>query len=47
MTSDKQLAILLTDQLFSNALAYTGLIEDPRVMLTQMNDLLVKVLEKY
>lgn len=47
VSTDEELARLLAQQLFSNALTTAGLVEDSRLLLTQMNDLLAKVLEKY
>lgn len=47
ITSDETLASLLAQQIFSNALTTAGLVEDPRLLLTQMNELLIKVLEKH
>lgn len=47
VSTDGELAQLLAQQLFSNALTTAGLVEDSRLLLTQMNDLLTKVLEKY
>nr|CAH7756811.1 unnamed protein product [Callosobruchus chinensis] len=47
MSSDQQLAELLAKQLFANAMVGAGLVEDPRVLLTSMNDLLTKALEKH
>ncbi|CRL01686.1 CLUMA_CG014905, isoform A [Clunio marinus] len=47
LSTDEKLASLLAQQLFSNALTIAGLVEDPRLLLTQMNELLIKVLEKH
>lgn len=47
ITSDEKLASLLAQQIFSNALTTAGLVEDPRLLLSQMNELLIKVLEKH
>lgn len=47
ITSDQKLASLLAQQIFSNAMTVAGLVEDPRLLLTQMNELLIKVLEKH
>lgn len=47
ITTDEKLASLLAQQLFSNAMTVAGLVEDPRLLLTQMNELLIKVLEKH
>lgn len=45
--SDPELAELLAKQLFANSMVGAGLVEDPRVLLTSMNDLLVKALDKH
>ncbi|XP_065170658.1 heat shock protein 75 kDa, mitochondrial [Atheta coriaria] len=45
--SDPQLAELLTKQLFTNSMVGAGLVDDPRILLTSMNDLLAKALEKH
>merc|ERR1712112_321437 len=45
--ADPQLAILVTEQLFANAMVSAGLVEDPRTMLRSMNDLLERALEKH
>ncbi|EDW72431.1 uncharacterized protein Dwil_GK20717 [Drosophila willistoni] len=45
--SDPELAQLITKQLFANAMVGAGLAEDPRMLLTNMNNLLTKALEKY
>ncbi|KAL1505814.1 hypothetical protein ABEB36_005289 [Hypothenemus hampei] len=45
--SDPELAELLAQQLFVNSMVGAGLVEDPRVLLTSMNDLLSKALEKH
>ncbi|XP_061390976.1 heat shock protein 75 kDa, mitochondrial [Musca vetustissima] len=45
-TSDQELADLLVQQLFINAMVGAGLAEDPRTLLTTMNALLTKALEK-
>lgn len=34
-------------QLFSNAMVAAGLVEDPRTVVTNMNDLLTLALEKH
>lgn len=44
--SDSELADLLVQQLFVNAMVGAGLAEDPRTLLTNMNALLIKALEK-
>ncbi|XP_017837620.2 heat shock protein 75 kDa, mitochondrial [Drosophila busckii] len=46
-TSEPELAQLITKQLFVNAMVGAGLAEDPRMLLTNMNALLSKALEKY
>ncbi|XP_058055092.1 heat shock protein 75 kDa, mitochondrial [Anopheles bellator] len=46
-SSDPELAELLAKQLFSNAMVGAGLVDDPRMLLTSMNDLLEKVLDKH
>ncbi|XP_055594168.1 heat shock protein 75 kDa, mitochondrial [Uranotaenia lowii] len=46
-SSDPELADLLAKQLFSNAMVGAGLVEDPRMLLTSMNELLEKVLDKH
>merc|ERR1712210_350780 len=45
--SNPQLAILVTEQLFANAMVSAGLVEDPRTMLKSMNLLLEQALEKH
>ncbi|KAF7283880.1 hypothetical protein GWI33_022911 [Rhynchophorus ferrugineus] len=45
--SDPSLAELLIKQLFANSMVGAGLVEDPRILLTSMNELLVKVLDKH
>lgn len=34
-------------QLFANAMVGAGLVQDPNILLTSMNDLLVKALDKH
>uniref|UniRef100_T1GD72 Heat shock protein 83 n=1 Tax=Megaselia scalaris TaxID=36166 RepID=T1GD72_MEGSC len=46
-SSDPELAKLLVQQLFANAMVGAGLADDPRTLLTTINDLLTKVLEKH
>lgn len=46
-TNNPELGDLLIKQLFSNAMVGAGLADDPRTLLTTMNDLLVKALEKH
>ncbi|XP_055697186.1 heat shock protein 75 kDa, mitochondrial [Phlebotomus papatasi] len=45
--SDPELAGLLIEQLFANAMVGAGLAEDPRLLLVRMNDLLARALEKH
>ncbi|KAH8372832.1 hypothetical protein KR009_005984 [Drosophila setifemur] len=45
--SDNELAQLIVKQLFANAMVGAGLAEDPRMLLTNMNTLLSRALEKY
>ncbi|XP_046624593.1 heat shock protein 75 kDa, mitochondrial [Neodiprion virginianus] len=46
-TSDPKLAELVTQQLFANAMVGAGLMDDPRSLLTSMNELLTLALEKH
>ncbi|XP_075234414.1 TNF receptor associated protein 1 [Lycorma delicatula] len=46
-TSNFELAELITEQLFSNAMVGAGLIQDPRTVLSSMNKLLTLALEKH
>ncbi|CAD6236212.1 GSCOCG00008105001-RA-CDS [Cotesia congregata] len=46
-TSDPKLAELLTQQLFTGAMVGAGLVEDPRILLTSINQLLTLALEKH
>uniref|UniRef100_A0A0P4W2A5 Heat shock protein 75 kDa, mitochondrial n=1 Tax=Scylla olivacea TaxID=85551 RepID=A0A0P4W2A5_SCYOL len=46
-TSNPRLAELTAKQLFSNAMVVAGLVEDPRTVLTTMNELLQLALEKH
>ncbi|MPC18646.1 Heat shock protein, mitochondrial [Portunus trituberculatus] len=46
-TSNPRLAELIAKQLFSNAMVVAGLVEDPRTVLTTMNELLQLALEKH
>ncbi|XP_008560267.1 heat shock protein 75 kDa, mitochondrial [Microplitis demolitor] len=46
-TSDPKLAELLTQQLFTGAMVGAGLVEDPRILLTSINELLTLALEKH
>lgn len=34
-------------QLFANAMVGAGLVQDPNILLTSMNDLLIKALDKH
>ncbi|CAK1578248.1 unnamed protein product [Parnassius mnemosyne] len=47
ISSDKELANMVSQQLFSNAMVTAGLVMDPRNLVTHINDLLVKALEKH
>ncbi|XP_013185557.2 heat shock protein 75 kDa, mitochondrial [Amyelois transitella] len=47
LSTDKELANMVTQQLFSNAMVTAGLVVDPRNLITHINDLLVKALEKH
>ncbi|XP_041973532.1 heat shock protein 75 kDa, mitochondrial [Aricia agestis] len=47
LASDKDLANMVSQQLFTNAMVTAGLIVDPRNLITNINDLLVKALEKH
>ena len=38
---------VFSHQLFSNALVVAGLVDDPRTIVTDMNQLLEKALEKH
>lgn len=46
-TTDTELADRLIKQLFTGAMVGAGLIEDPRILLTSMNELLTLALQKY
>lgn len=45
-TSDPELAILLAKQLFANSMVGAGLVDDSRVLLLSMNELLTKAFDK-
>jgi TNF receptor-associated protein 1 len=45
--SDDKLAKLVAEQIYDNAMIAAGLIDDPRSMLTRMNDLLTRALDKH
>ena len=45
--TNPKLAILVTEQLFANAMVSAGLVDDPRTMLKSMNDLLEQALDKH
>ncbi|XP_077590135.1 heat shock protein 75 kDa, mitochondrial [Stigmatopora nigra] len=45
--SDNQLATLLLEQIYDNAMIAAGLNDDPRPMISRLNDLLTKALEKH
>ncbi|KAJ8958321.1 hypothetical protein NQ318_017467 [Aromia moschata] len=47
MSSDPELGELLAKQLFANSMVGAELVEDPRILLTSMNDLLTKALDKH
>lgn len=47
LSTDKELAEMVANQLFSNAMVTAGLIMDPRNLITHINELLVKALEKH
>lgn len=47
LSSDKDLANMVAQQLFANAMVTAGLIMDARNLITGINDLLVKALEKH
>ncbi|KAJ0179259.1 hypothetical protein K1T71_004971 [Dendrolimus kikuchii] len=47
MSSDRELANMVAEQLFSNAMVTAGLIMDPRNLITHINELLVKALDKH
>lgn len=46
-TANPELAELLAKQLFANSMVGAGLVDDPRVLLTSMNDLLTKAFENH
>uniref|UniRef100_A0A8D2I616 TNF receptor associated protein 1 n=1 Tax=Urocitellus parryii TaxID=9999 RepID=A0A8D2I616_UROPR len=43
---EPELAQLLADQIYDNAMIAAGLVDDPRAMVGRLNDLLVKALER-
>jgi len=45
--TNPELAKLVADQLFSNAMMTAGLEEDPRLVLSNLTELLTKALEKH
>lgn len=45
--SEPELAQLLADQIYDNAMIAAGLVDDPRPMVGRLHDLLVKALEKH
>ncbi|CAF4954977.1 unnamed protein product [Pieris macdunnoughi] len=47
ISSDKELANMIAQQLFSNAMVTAGLVLDPRNLITNINELLIKALEKH
>ncbi|XP_008521607.1 heat shock protein 75 kDa, mitochondrial [Equus przewalskii] len=44
---EPDLAQLLVDQIYENAMIAAGLVDDPRAMVSRLNDLLVKALERH
>ena len=46
-SANPKLAMLVTEQLFANAMVSAGLVEDPRTILRSMNDLLLEALDKH
>lgn len=47
MSNDKELADMVAQQLFSNAMVTAGLVMDPRNLITHINELLVRALDKH
>ncbi|XP_073963383.1 TNF receptor associated protein 1 [Choristoneura fumiferana] len=47
LSTDKDLANMVAQQLFSNAMVTAGLVMDPRNLITHINELLIKALEKH
>ncbi|XP_072941705.1 heat shock protein 75 kDa, mitochondrial [Epargyreus clarus] len=47
LSSDKELANMVAQQLFSNAMVTAGLVMDPRNLINNINELLIKALEKH
>jgi len=45
--TNPELARLVADQLFSNAMMTAGLEDDPRLVLSNLTELLTKALEKH
>ncbi|XP_040853395.1 heat shock protein 75 kDa, mitochondrial [Ochotona curzoniae] len=45
--SEPELAQLLVDQIYENAMITAGLVDDPRPMVGRLNELLVKALERH
>ncbi|XP_019752917.1 heat shock protein 75 kDa, mitochondrial isoform X1 [Hippocampus comes] len=45
--SNNELAALLLEQIYDNAMITAGLTDDPRPMISRLNDLLTKALEKH
>ncbi|XP_068605610.1 heat shock protein 75 kDa, mitochondrial [Brachionichthys hirsutus] len=45
--SDSELAALLLEQIYDNAMITAGLNDDPRPMISRLNDLLTKALERH
>merc|ERR1712203_1017358 len=46
-SANPKLAMLVTEQLFANAMVSAGLVDDPRTILRSMNDLLLEALDKH
>ncbi|XP_075420475.1 heat shock protein 75 kDa, mitochondrial [Tenrec ecaudatus] len=46
-SSEPDLALLLVDQIYENAMIAAGLVDDPRPMVGRLNELLTKALEKH
>ncbi|XP_014675493.1 PREDICTED: heat shock protein 75 kDa, mitochondrial-like [Priapulus caudatus] len=47
MTTNEKLGRMVAEQIFDNAMIAAGLIEDPRVMINRLNDVLTLALEKH
>ncbi|XP_064609225.1 LOW QUALITY PROTEIN: heat shock protein 75 kDa, mitochondrial-like [Liolophura sinensis] len=46
-TEDPDLAKMLAEQIYDNAMVNAGLVDDPRSVVNRLNDLLVRVLDKH